>query len=207
MNEKFYNLPQERQNAIIMAGFRVFAHNSYQKSPMQEVAEEAGISKALLFHYFANKKEFYLYLWEYACRLGVDAMTEAGCYEETDFFQMLYKGMKVKMNILRRYPDLGLFVIKAYFEKHPDVCEEIHESYEKYFNLKAEKSLKNVSNDQFVYGVDVKEIFRHIYWAAEGYLLEKMKFGTWNPAAMEADFERMIVFWQKVFGKRRGNNG
>ena len=29
---------------------------------MSEIATEAGISKSLLFHYFKNKKEFYLYL-------------------------------------------------------------------------------------------------------------------------------------------------
>ncbi|MBP0955070.1 MAG: TetR family transcriptional regulator [Oscillospiraceae bacterium] len=29
---------------------------------MNEIAEEAGISKSLLFYYFRNKKELYLYL-------------------------------------------------------------------------------------------------------------------------------------------------
>ena len=44
MNEKFFSLPEERQQAIINAGYRVFSQNSYKKSPMQEIAEEAGIS-------------------------------------------------------------------------------------------------------------------------------------------------------------------
>ena len=32
MNEKFYALPQEKQDRILNAGFRVFAKNSYKKS-------------------------------------------------------------------------------------------------------------------------------------------------------------------------------
>lgn len=56
MNEKFFSLPEERQRAMLNAGYRVFAHNSYKKSPMSEIADAAGISKALLFHYFGNKK-------------------------------------------------------------------------------------------------------------------------------------------------------
>ena len=60
MNEKFYSLPKEKQQAIINAGYRVFSQNSYKKSPMQEVADAAGISKSLLFHYFQNKKKFYM---------------------------------------------------------------------------------------------------------------------------------------------------
>ena len=56
MNEKFFSLPEEKQLAMINAGYRVFSRNSYKKSPMSEIAAEAGISKSLLFHYFPNKK-------------------------------------------------------------------------------------------------------------------------------------------------------
>ena len=64
MNDKFFELPLEKQEKIINAGFRVFSQNSYKKSPMSEIADAAGISKSLLFHYFHNKKELYLFLWE-----------------------------------------------------------------------------------------------------------------------------------------------
>ena len=64
MNERFYALPPEKQQAIINAGYRVFSQNSYKNSPMSEIAAEAGISKSLLFHYFHNKKELYLFLWD-----------------------------------------------------------------------------------------------------------------------------------------------
>ncbi len=56
MNSKFYALPQEKQRTILNAGFHVFSQNTYKKSPMSEIAEAAGISKALLFHYVQNKK-------------------------------------------------------------------------------------------------------------------------------------------------------
>ena len=64
MNEKFFSLPEEKQQAIINAGYRVFSQNTYKKSPVSEIAAEAGISKSLLFYYFRNKKELYLFLWE-----------------------------------------------------------------------------------------------------------------------------------------------
>ena len=53
MNEKFFSLPIEKQEAIINAGYRVFSENSYKKSPMSEIADAAGISKSLLFYYLA----------------------------------------------------------------------------------------------------------------------------------------------------------
>ena len=77
MNEKFYQLPEEKRNRILNAGFRVFANNSYRKSPMNEIAAEAGISKSLLFFYFKNKKEFYLYLLKTAEELTQRYVKEA----------------------------------------------------------------------------------------------------------------------------------
>lgn len=43
MNEKFFSLPEEKRQAIVNAGYRVFSRNSYKKSPMSEIAGAAGI--------------------------------------------------------------------------------------------------------------------------------------------------------------------
>ena len=72
MNEKFFSLPEEKQQAIINAGFRVFSQNTYKKSPVSEVAKEAGISKSLLFYYFRNKKELYLFLWDKCAQVPIE---------------------------------------------------------------------------------------------------------------------------------------
>ncbi len=61
MNGKFFTLPEEKQKRIINAAYVVFAGSSYQKASMSRVAAAGGISKSLLFHYFQNKKELYLY--------------------------------------------------------------------------------------------------------------------------------------------------
>ncbi len=84
MNERFYTLPPEKQQRIINAGFRIFSQNSYRKSPMQEIADDAGISKSLLFHYFQNKKELYLFLWNKAADITTEYLTLSRCYESTD---------------------------------------------------------------------------------------------------------------------------
>ena len=89
MNEKFFNLSIEKQRRIINAAYMVFSENSYKKAPMSEIANAGGISKALLFHYFTNKKELYMYLWNNA--IGETQKTSAMFHvtETTDFFEML----------------------------------------------------------------------------------------------------------------------
>lgn len=209
MNDKFYTLPLEKQHAIINAGYRVFSKNSYKKSPMQEIADEAKISKSLLFHYYVNKKELYLFLWDYACRYSVEKLTEAGCYEEQDFFTMLYRGMKTKIEILRENPDMGAFIIKAYYEKDPEVHDDIQASYLYYYQMKADLSLKNLPNEQFRFGLNASEVFKHIFWAANGYLIDHLRKGSFHTATLEKDFTNMIRFWRDIYSgdKRSDEDG
>lgn len=149
MNERFYALPPEKQQAIINAGYRVFSQNSYKNSPMSEIAAEAGISKSLLFHYFHNKKELYLFLWDKCAETTIEFLTRYGCYGQAELFESMERGMRAKMEIIRLYPDMGNFTIKAFYEKDAGISAAIQESYHRYYNLKADKTRLNLDPSQF----------------------------------------------------------
>ena len=199
MNEKFFNLPIEKQERIINAGYRVFSQNSYKKSPMSEIADAAGISKSLLFHYFLNKKELYMFLWDNCAKTTVQYLTEYRCYEQKDLFEMMYRGMQAKMEIIRKYPDMARFVIKAYYEKDPAVCDDIQQSYQKFLNMKAKTTLMKLEPEKFMPGLDLQMMYREMFWAAEGYLWEKVQQGSLNMEKMEDDFGKLIEFWKSVY--------
>ena len=152
MNERFFSLPEERQQAIINAGYRVFSQNSYKNSPMSEIAGAAGISKALLFHYFHNKRELYLFLWDKCAEITIELLTKYNCYGRSNLFESMEQGMRAKMEIIRLYPDMASFTIKAFYEKDAEVSAAIQESYRKYFHLKADKTLLNMDPKQFIPG-------------------------------------------------------
>lgn len=199
MNEKFFNLPIEKQERIINAGYRVFSQNSYKKSPMSEIADAAGISKSLLFHYFLNKKELYMFLWDNCAKTTVQYLTEYKCYEQKDLFEMMYRGMQAKMEIIRKYPDMARFVIKAYYEKDPAVCDDIRQSYQKLLNMKSKATLMKLEPEKFMPGLNLQMMYREMFWAAEGYLWEKVQQGSLNMEKMEDDFGKLIEFWRSVY--------
>ena len=199
MNEKFFNLPIEKQERIINAGYRVFSQNSYKKSPMSEIADAAGISKSLLFHYFLNKKELYMFLWDNCAKTTVQYLTEYKCYEQKDLFEMMYRGMQAKMEIIRKYPDMARFVIKAYYEKDPAVCDDIRQSYQKLLNMKSKATLMKLEPEKFMPGLNLQMMYREMFWAAEGYLWEKVQQGSLNMEQMEDDFGKLIEFWKSVY--------
>jgi AcrR family transcriptional regulator len=49
----------ERRRQLIEAGSRLFAERAFEEISMRQIAEAAGISKALLYHYFPSKTELF----------------------------------------------------------------------------------------------------------------------------------------------------
>jgi len=178
VNEKFFSLPEEKQQAIINAGYRVFSRNSYKNSPMSEIAEAAGISKSLLFHYFQNKMELYLFLWDKCAETTIEFMTRYDCYSQRELFESMERGMRAKLEIIRLYPDMGNFTIKAFYETDPTISAAVQESYHRYFNLKADRARLNFDPEHFIPGLDIPMMYREMYWASEGYLWEMTQRGS-----------------------------
>ena len=199
MNERFFCLPAQKQQAIINAGYRVFSQNAYRNSPMSEIAAAAGISKSLLFHYFRNKKELYLFLWDTCAQTTIAFLTRYGCYEQKDLFESMHRSMRAKIEILHLYPDMGRFAIKAFYEKEPEISAAIQESYHRYFNLKADMTRLQVDPDQFIPGLDIGMMYREMYWASEGYLWEMAQWGEMDIERMEEDFTKLLAFWKSVY--------
>ena len=199
MNPKFYSLPIEKQSAILNAGFHVFSQNTYKKSPMSEIADAAGISKALLFHYFHNKKELYLFLWDTCCRITVEEMTRCGAYEQTDLFGSMDYGMQAKLRLMRQYPDIAVFAVRAFYEKDPKVSADIQKNMGQYLNTHAAKKLQNLDPEDFIPGIDLQMMYKEMYWASEGCLWEYIQRGYMNVDAMEKDFRNLLEFWKTVY--------
>jgi AcrR family transcriptional regulator len=49
----------ERRRQVVEAGSRLFAEHSFEEISMRQIAAAAGISKALLYHYFPSKIELF----------------------------------------------------------------------------------------------------------------------------------------------------
>ena len=50
----------ERRRQLLELGARLFASHSYGELSMARIAKEAGISKALLYHYFPSKQDYFV---------------------------------------------------------------------------------------------------------------------------------------------------
>jgi AcrR family transcriptional regulator len=50
----------ERRRQLLELGTRLFTEHAYDEISMAQIAREAGISKALLYHYFPSKQDYFV---------------------------------------------------------------------------------------------------------------------------------------------------
>ena len=201
MNEKFYALSEEKQNAIINAGFKVFAKNSYKKSPVNEIAIEAGISKSLLFFYFRNKKELYIFLFKKSEELTKRTLMESGVMDGTDIFDIMYRGLLSKASMMKKYPDMGNFSIKAYYEKDPEVVKDVQKIVAPYTKMETNMTLPPLDKSKFKEGLDLNMMYQDMYLASEGYLWRMQQTDRLDIDRMVADYKKIIDFWKSIYLK------
>lgn len=192
-------LPPEKRQRIIRAGFRVFSENSYRKSPMSEIAAEAGISKSLLFHYFRNKKELYLFLVNEAVRIAEVEMAHIRPEEIGDLFEIFRQGMMAKLKITLEHPHLTAFIVKAYYEQDPEIAAEVAKISREMTFDKFGSIVDSLNPDDFIPGLDLRMMYTEMYWAGDGCLRALTQAGPLDAAVMEATFTRLMEFWKSAY--------
>lgn len=202
MNSKFFGLSIEKQQRIVNAAYKVFSENSYKKAPMSEIADEGGVSKALLFHYFINKKELYMYLWENSIEMTRKATIEYKTLETSDFFEMLKRSLLSKCSIMRKYPHIYAFSLRAYYENYPEIEEAIQKSYSKTSNASETIVFEKINTSIFRKDIDLKSMYSEIFYAVDGYILNKYHSGQIIPAEIENEIAELIDLWKKIYTER-----
>ena len=51
--------PDDRRNELLTLGAQVFGQRPYDEVRIDEIAEQAGVSRALMYHYFPDKRAFF----------------------------------------------------------------------------------------------------------------------------------------------------
>ncbi len=183
------------------AGYKVFSENPYKKSPMSEISDEAEISKSLLFYYFQNKRDLYLYLFEYAKEITNKELLNIGIVESTDFFELLEKSLHAKCNLTRRYPYISAFSLRAFYEQEPEIKDSIHHIFLDLYHDN-DRMIQNImKNSCFQAGIDTEFIYKEITWAMNGYMHMVYMSGKIDADRIENDLSQLIAFWKKIYLK------
>lgn len=167
--DKFLNLPVEKQTKIIDAALMSFGANGYKKTSISDIATAAGISKAMVFHYFGSKKELYYYLIDYSGDIIIREVSELYDTSITDFFERIRVGTEIKMSVIKRHPGILSFVYSVYMEREEEVQEGIQIMLLKGEDFRKKVAFDNMDTTKFKEGVDPQLVLRMLTMLGEGF--------------------------------------
>lgn len=197
MNQKFFSLPQQRQDLIRSSAMLEFGEGTFKKTSADAIAKRAGVSKGLLFHYFKDKRELYLYLFQYAIDVSIGKYDAwVSYFEERDFFLALERGHQIKMDLVRRYPGLFRFVMRAYFEQDSLITPQVRKKLDSVLESTTEDFLARMDLHKFKPGVDPRRIIRMLTLVSEGMLAE-------TNACTAEEIDRLFLEYRKYAGMLR----
>lgn len=167
--EKFFSLPQEKQNMIIDAALRTFGANDYKKASISDIAAAAGISKAMVFHYFGTKKALYLYLINLCGTIMMTEVNEKFDNSINDFFDRIKMSSDIEISVMKRHAAIPSFLTSMYFENDEEVKDDIKAVLAGGEDFRNKIAFDGMDISKFKEGVDVKLLMKMLVWMAEGY--------------------------------------
>jgi AcrR family transcriptional regulator len=107
----------ERKSQLLALGLRIFSERSYDEVSVDDLAQAAGISKGLLYHYFPTKRVFYIAALEQAASdLLVRTDTTATTPEER-----VMLGLETYLDFVEQHGGAYLALIRGGLGTDPEV--------------------------------------------------------------------------------------
>lgn len=189
MIAKFLKLEPEKRERILNAAINEFAQKGFKNASTNEIVREAGISKGLLFHYFKNKKQLYLFLYDYLMEIMAEEYFQKPWVEEKDFLRKMQMASLTKLELFKKYPLIFKFFLTGYSETDIEVKNEIDERNQKIIGSNLPRVYDNVDLSKLREGMDAEKAIHLITWALEGYANSKIpEFKTMG----EKEFSNMV---------------
>lgn len=180
MNEKFFDLKKEKQDRMINAALKVFSIGGYKHASTDDIVNEAGISKGLLFHYFGSKLGLYSFLFDYSVRFMKLEITGGVSSTEQDYFEIRRAMEYAKMQVLKNYPYMQQFLDRCRFEDVSEALMAIERQKNVLTDIQA--VLKNQSDrSRFKDEVDYEKLDQMLTYTVDGLMDARFQDASFQP--------------------------
>ena len=197
MNDKFFDLKKEKQDRMINAALKVFALKGYRHASTDDIVKEAGISKGLLFHYFENKLGVYEFIYEYSVRYMMLELSTMVKESATDMFELMKQVELARMNAMKGYPYMQMFINRVETE---DVSEALMTIYEKKQTLEEayDTIWSRVDFEGLHAGVDGIKVRKMLDLTVKGLMSQRFVDSSFQPEMLYEEIVEYIDMMEKI---------
>ena len=100
------------------------------------------------------------------------AVAEYKTLETDDFFEMLKRSLLSKCSLMRDYPHLYAFSLRAYYETAPEIQNSIQENFNDVSKASEMIVFEKIDISKFRKDIDIKTMYAEIFYAVDGYILK-----------------------------------
>jgi AcrR family transcriptional regulator len=112
------------EQKIIEAAESVFLADGYAGARMQQIADKAGINKAMLHYYFRSKDKLFELVFRHKMKQFVPQITLTLEDDQIPFLDKLDRFVMLYLEMLRKNPSLPLFILST-MNRNPDLMVHV----------------------------------------------------------------------------------
>jgi AcrR family transcriptional regulator len=167
----------ERRRRLLDLGAELFARHAYDELSMARIAREAGISKALLYHYFPSKQAYFAATLEQAAA-ELAELTEPDPSRPP--FEQLAGSVDAYLGWVERHADAYAKLIRSV-----GAVPEVRELVERVRDVTAERILAGISPDRAP-APALRAAVRGWLWFMDGAVLDWLEHRDMDRAQLRA---------------------
>lgn len=187
MESAIDKLAFERKKAIINASMKEFSAKGYDEASTNVIAKEAGLSKALMFHYVNSKEALFLYVFHYCERLIEEDYLWQLSFTEGDLFLRLEQSFTLQIALLEQHPWLLEFTQLTGTTKSEQINQVLEERDSKQDTFCYDRIFQDVDESHFRVGLSVERCKEIIGLSTIGFtsqLLAAIRQNEWQSRAI-----------------------
>lgn len=197
MNEKFFDLPREKQDRMINGALEVFSQNGFKHASTDDMVKAVGVSKGLWFHYFGSKAGLYVFVYEYSVKYILLELSTVIDEEERDFFEMVKQIELAHTRVSKSYPFMMAFLEKASAETDEEIAAQTMEA-----KMTLQERMSGLIRNTEVRGIEDKarreRVRKLTGYTIEGLIKERTLAGM-EPDGIYKELKAYLDFIKETF--------
>lgn len=201
MITKLLELAPKRRDAVLNAALKEFSLQGYDNASTNVIAKEAGISKALMFHYVSSKQELFLIVYDYFSNLMKKEYFELMNYDEEDIFDRLRQSYFLQIKLFEKYPWISEFNKLRRITNSIEVNKELEDRAIKENSSCYPKLFDKIDETKFRNELDIEKCKQIIFWSNVGFtsqLLEDLRNGDISAFNCETIIKKIEEYFDEL---------
>lgn len=198
---KLLNLESERRDAVLNAALKEFVLQGYDNASTNVIAKEAGISKALMFHYVSSKQELFLIVFDYFFDIIKKEYLELMDYGEKDIFEKLRQSYYLQIKLSEKYPFIFDFNKLLQSTNSNEVNKQLENRMIEQHSSCYPKLFDGIDETKFRKGLDIEKCKQFIFWSNIGFtnqILDKIRNNEKSYMDSEAIMSELDGYFEEL---------